>query len=397
MPGDLDPFKVITKIDYFDGLGRPVQSNVLYGSPTYKDIITPINYDEFGRESVKYLPYSTSAFNWGRFYSTANEDQRDFYGVYFPGDTANSKSVFESSPLNRIIQQGAPGTTWQPENGHVIRYEYNTNNRYDVLIWSISGNACINTGGESYSNHNYYYSGKLYKNVVKDENWVAASTRDSLLHTSEEYKDLQGNVVLKRSYVLVNTIVTPAETYYIYDDFGLLRYVMPPQAVSNLGTLTTLTDTSDLVKKWCYYYQYDERKRMIIKQLPGAEPVYMVYDPRDRLVATQDGNMRDSAFWLVTKYDELNRPVLTGRYTSALTLSSMRSAVDTYYSNINNHYYTSRNYSWLNKGYDLQSFPNDTSMIKYYTITYYDDYNYSGVKVFDLNENVSGYSNGNLS
>ncbi len=33
-------------------------------------------------------------------------------------------------------------------------------------------------------------------------------------------------------------------------------------------------------------------KRMVEKQLPGAEPVYMVYDKRDRLVLVQDGNLR---------------------------------------------------------------------------------------------------------
>ena len=67
----------------------------------------------------------------------------------------------------------------------------------------------------------------------------------------------------------------------MYDDFGLLRCVVPPKATS------PNTDT-----ELCYYYQYDKRKRMIVKDLPGADPVYMVYDKRDRLVMTQDGEQR---------------------------------------------------------------------------------------------------------
>lgn len=38
----------------------------------------------------------------------------------------------------------------------------------------------------------------------------------------------------------------------------------------------------------------------------------MIYDDRDRLVYTRDGNMRNNHQWMVTLYDDLNRQVLTG-------------------------------------------------------------------------------------
>ncbi|MBG9374982.1 RHS repeat-associated core domain-containing protein [Panacibacter sp. DH6] len=51
---------------------------------------------------------------------------------------------------------------------------------------------------------------------------------------------------------------------------------------------------------------------MIMKRVPGASEVYMVYDTRDRLVMTQDANMRASDKWLVTVYEnDFNRPVQT--------------------------------------------------------------------------------------
>jgi hypothetical protein len=51
---------------------------------------------------------------------------------------------------------------------------------------------------------------------------------------------------------------------------------------------------------------------MIMKKVPGANEVYMVYDARDRLVMTQDANLHTLNKWMVTLYDDLNRPVQTG-------------------------------------------------------------------------------------
>ncbi len=55
---------------------------------------------------------------------------------------------------------------------------------------------------------------------------------------------------------------------------------------------------------------------MIMKKVPGAAALYMVYDSRDRVVLTQDGNLRTSNKWMFTKYDALNRPIYTGIYTN---------------------------------------------------------------------------------
>jgi len=379
-------------ITYFDGLGRANQIISVVAGPGFKDIITPIEYDPYGREATKYLPY-VAENNFGQYSETAVASQGGYYAEVYPDETAYAKTIFESSPLNRVLKQGAPGTVWQPENNHVLSYDYNTNTQYEVLSWRVTNDSCFNTGTELSGGYYYYPAGTLYKSILKDENWTTGN-----LHTQVEYKDLMGKVVLKKSYVLVDTIVTPVETYYIYDDFNLLRYVLPPEATHIIESARPLTRGNDTVKMWCYYYEYDSRKRMIIKQLPGAEQVYMVYDNRDRLVGVQDGNMRDSIIngentWLVTKYDELNRPVLTGRYSTidTTTQKGMQGIINTFYSDSTNLYYTTRTNLWPIQGYDQNSFPEDTTNLKYYTVSYYDDYLFKGKKSFNSTEAISDY------
>lgn len=362
-------------VTYYDGLGRPKQINLIFGSPDHKDIITPIAYDSYGREAIKYLPFSAQ-YQCGLYSDTALTSQSRFYDGLFSNEPAYAETIFENSPLNRVLQQGSPGTVWQPDN-HPVRFDYGTNTSNDIILWRVNSNDSLIRDG-------FYNQGTLYKNIVKDENWVSG-----LLHTSEEYKDFQGNVVLKRNYVLDSeSNIDTVETYYVYDDFNLLRYVLPPEAINNLGVQEILTSGSDLIKDWCYYYKYDGRKRMIIKQLPGADPVYLAYDPRDRLVLTQDGNMRHDTLWFFTKYDVLNRPVLTGvlKTDSVVSLVIMQDSIEDAYSGISQRdfYVTRDNQYPSHLGYTNASFPDTTDgSITYFTSTYYDDYDYPEKKVFD--------------
>jgi hypothetical protein len=67
---------------------------------------------------------------------------------------------------------------------------------------------------------------------------------------------------------------------------------------------------------------------MVTKQVPGARRVLMMYDKWDRLVLTQDGNLRASNKWLFTKYDALNRPIVTGSFTDARSQALIQADID---------------------------------------------------------------------
>ncbi|MGN6292960.1 MAG: DUF6443 domain-containing protein [Chitinophagaceae bacterium] len=312
---------------YLDGLGRPLQTVARQISPLAHDLVTPIVYDEFGRETLRYLPYVQSSVNnnTGTFKTNAFNEQNSFYtgNTQYAGEQAfYGRTAFEPSPLDRVLKSFAPGNSWagsynpsSPGTEKAVRTEYLANTVLDdVRIWNISSNALNYDVNEDLATNipaaeiNPYPQGELYKTVTIDEQGNAAV----------EYKDKEGRVVLKK--VQSGSIAADysgytgfLSTYYIYDELGHLRFVIPPKAVTAIQTGWTISN--EIAKELCFRYEYDARGRMIAKKVPGAGWVYMVYDVRDRLVFTQDANMRLNNQWLATLYDVLNRPVLTGMMT----------------------------------------------------------------------------------
>jgi RHS repeat-associated protein len=328
-----------TQVAYFDGLGRPLQSIALWSSLSGKDLITPVEYDGYGREIKKYLPYMDgTAAGTGSFRSTAYADQKSFYSTSNTTDVAKddypfAQSFFEFSPLNRPLEIGAQGSSWQPggnsTGNHTIKSfaSFNTTTD-DVKRWKVTD---VSNAFGTYSVVGTAYSAnELYKNITIDE-------RDKQVI---EFKDREGKVILKK----VQLTATPNNTvgnnhagwlctYYIYDDFNRLRGVLQPKAVEKLdpasGTVNlNWVPNTDILNELTFRYEYDEKGRMIMKQVPGAGTVYMVYDIRDRLAMTQDASLRNSGQWLVTLYDNLNRPIQTGKWTNATTFFNHRAAAN---------------------------------------------------------------------
>jgi hypothetical protein len=140
-----------------------------------------------------------------------------------------------------------------------------------------------------------------------------------------------------------------------------------------------------LISKYCYYYQYDARKRMIVKKLPGADKTYMAYDPRDRLVAVQDGKFRDENpnKWLMTKYDALNRPALSlmAWSNNFSSRDSLQNKINIFYSSQDSIFYEDR----INAGYGYtnNSFPDSGSCdSELLSVNYYDDYAFLSLSGF---------------
>jgi hypothetical protein len=231
-------------IQYVDGLGRPIQSVVTQGSPaapagtTGMDQVQPIIYDQYGREAVKVLPVvvQTNGFLKENILdATANYTgiAANFYNntVDKIADDVNpyAKTIFEASPLNRVLKQGAPGQAWQTNStsyesatDNTLAFKYAVNAESEVLLWSYSGPTSSNPLGlisaGSTTARTFYPANRLSKMSTKDENH----------NEVVEYKNIKGQVVLRKVQAPNNEW---AETYYIYDDYNNLVCVLPPEAV----------------------------------------------------------------------------------------------------------------------------------------------------------------------
>lgn len=335
------------QIQYFDGLGRPVQTVQAGNSPNGKDIINYTEYDEAGREYKQWLPVPSNSatgnfVGLSEFTSLANA----CYGNY---EKPYTLSLFEPSPLNRITDQMGAGADWQsPSSPKKISTEYGVNEG-DVAYYFVNSNNQLQKGISNYP------VGTLLKTVVSDEDGK----------TSTEYKNKQGQIVMKQSSSNV-------QTYYVYNDLGLLSYIIPPRAADEL-TATDLSDDNIKIKQFCFVYKYDERGNCIEKRLPGCESVFMVYDKANRLILSQDGNQRAKTpqQWTVIKYDFLGRMLYTGVVNREITSAEKNEVHNTVIAETytGSSGFKSTGYSW--SGFTLSA--NDFYPL---SVNYYDDYSF---------------------
>ena len=367
---------------YFDGLGRPIQTTIKQGSlvtgSSAVDMVTPVIYDEFGRETFKYLPFaanntgSNTSINDGLFKQNPFQQQAAFSATQYPAETFYySQTNYEPSPLNRVEKALAPGNSWVGA-GRGTESKYWLNTTVDeIRVWKVDDNP---GGLASYSTPGTYPQGELFKNVTVDERGNQVI----------EFKDKDGQVIVKKVQFTATADDGNGKdhlgwlcTYYIYDDLHQLRGVIQPRGVEllklNSWNLNALN--GDILNEQCFRYEYDDRRRMIVKKVPGAGEVRMVYDSRDRLVLTQDANLRASNTWLFTKYDALNRPICTGKYVNASYTTQQ--AMQGYLNGQSLAMYETYTPGGALPMYTLnQSFP----VVTYndiLTATYYDDYGWT--------------------
>lgn len=394
------------QITYFDGLGRPMQVVITQGSPTKQDIVQPIAYDEFGRETKKYLPYTDG--NNGFFKTDAlgptytSSQQYKFYQAAAADPDTRTKTSqpyaetdFEASPLNRILEQGAAGLPWKiarngagnsTKTGETRQWNQRANRQTvttaagtsddNIRRFTYTFNADPNFYG-TVSTAGYYPAGELWVTETKDEDH----------NQTLEFKDKEGRVVVKKGQLTGTTSPAAADfalTYYVYDDLGQLRMVIPPQGAQAIPTTSpystyTFSPTTNTItrRRWCFTYQYDARGRLTEKTVPGTGSVYLVYNKRDQVILTQDAVQRAAREWTFTKYDVLGRPILTGTYMPATVVDqpAMQALADAvngqFESRIATNYATQHGYS-INQSYPSLNLTTDQLQ----TVNYYDDYDF---------------------
>lgn len=333
----------IQKVTYYDNFGRPIQSIDIGASPYGYDIVQLSSYDCMGRsDSVSYLPYVINSnggekrrigiAELGGFYryleelnSIVNSQTREPDYEY-----AYSLKIYEKTPEGLISQESKPGF-WYSANspsGHsILISRRKIGSRKIILkrkeIEQISCEKSLDSCSIEISpkiavpssiitiidtvkkfsidrSNNLLYNGFYSREtLIVEEKKQSASDNTSI--SKREYKNHEGQVIAKS---IQSNSDREQFTYYVYDDFGLLRYIIPHSITIQIGTNGIVS--ANLAKE-CYHFDYDEDGNKIRSFCPEANPVYYIYDNRNRLICSQDGNLRSLDKWLYNQYDDLDR------------------------------------------------------------------------------------------
>ena len=327
---------------YHDLLGRPIETVLTAASPAGKDIVLLNGYDDFGRPYSEYrpVPMTTSTGAYSSF-SAVHPEILKFYNweVY-----AFSKTLYDDSPLDRPVEEYGPGSPWHTR-GKSVRTTYLVNDDSGLLscsgylVESDTSLTCVGT----------LPSGNL--NVVK--------VTDEDGNVSLTFTDKLGRKALERTVDGERY----QDIYYVYDDLGLLRYVLTPEASAVMSSSGTFGDSSSPLSTLSYVYKYDSKGRCVSKRLPGCAPILYRYDKGDVPICSQDGEMRKWGKWLFSFRDALGREAVSGIW-------SLRNAPSSIDFPVVARYVGSSSFG----GYSLNiPIPPNNRLL---SVNYYDDYSF---------------------
>jgi len=365
-----------TTFVYLNGMGTPVQKVGYQQSPNTNDVVQIYQYDQYGQQAIRYLPYvdDNTQNVQGSYRATALTDQQNYYinnstnlNKVASDPLPFSQELFENSPLRRLFAAGSVGLGFQPlvqdnsQHYTVISYRNNTIGTPGDNVMMIA--AATGAVTPYAANALTVVDGKDADNVE-----------------TQVFTNSMGQVILKRQ--LSGQSAEPNyDTYYVYNANGSIAYVIPPKAsnlIANGATNITAASFSNLI----YAYTYDALGRVITRQAPNTGPVSLVYDPMNRLVLVQDGVQAGNNQWNYIKYDAQNRPISTGVYTdilnvppagSGLTRQFVMQAYVTQYYGTN--FYELRSSNQANGYYTNNCFPSQNLQPLGYD--FYDDYDLS--------------------
>jgi RHS repeat-associated protein len=285
--------EAVNDIVYYDGLGYPSQVVQIEAAENGNvDLVRPIMYDALSRETNKYLPYARQG-NSARYVDDAFNEQNAFYADKFDvyGDNAYAYTVeeYDATPLDRILKLQRQGSIYRSED-RAVRNTYFGNEANSVLRLDVD-----KTGDRLIANGYYAENTLTGLQTVNEDGAVVITYTDKtgrLIYQDAQLNDSPDGHVITR---------------YVYDDYDRLAWIVTPKGSDLLNASSNYRLSDDFTKQNCYVFLYDGFGRIVEKHIAGREPEYLVYDMGDRLVMSQDGNMRTSNQWMTYEYDGLGR------------------------------------------------------------------------------------------
>ena len=198
-------------------------------------------------DSISYLPYVRTLASGA---STSVDmdpytSQQTFYANKFGTNTAPYAMMHTmyGTGLGMVQVRNMPGEAHRLSDGYYTRYNYRLNTTADAIVrYTVQSDGSLLAQGT-------FGAGQLLVYNTVDTRDNDQSQRQEIF----EYIDSQGRTLAREVYI---SSTDRRITYYVYDDLGRLRYILPPMADTiNCSTPKTAQELGD----YCYYMEYDER------------------------------------------------------------------------------------------------------------------------------------------
>lgn len=322
-------------LSFLDGLGRPVQSQITKCTALNRNLVQHHEYDALGHESKKWLPFSKLNPEHQFLLDADSECQSFHAGTTWIAQTAFpfAQEIIEESPLQRVIEAGSPGESWQPGE-NTLRATYTVNDDFEVLRWTANENELTAGGVDA----DYFEEATLTK--------VIESNEDNKI--VERFYDQFNRLVLLRKKVwsyLTSDYSYSADfshgqdpesiypeppysgyvnhdTYYLYNHSGMIVAEIAAHGIEQLSQTGDFTipvaGGNDVFEKACYYNSYDSRGRLITSKSPDQTERKFIYNLLNQVTMFQNAYLADDETlnWQTVCYDALGRAVLGGFITT---------------------------------------------------------------------------------
>ena len=218
---------------YYDGMGRECLRVI--GTPQLPDAFTAQRTDYNGRGLRERVWLAVPGAEENIDAATYRAAAKSFYG----DDMPYSRFEYEASSRNRVSAEYGPGKYWERHGTGYVRHACTASGDYSCRMVLVDDEGNVYTDGT-------YAPGSL--RVLETED---ADGRRLL-----QFQNRTGRTVAERR--LKDGVI--AETRYVYDVYGDLRYVLTPAATAQLPVAGTVD--AGVLEKYARSYTYDVRSRL---------------------------------------------------------------------------------------------------------------------------------------
>lgn len=339
---------------YKDGFGSPLM--IINRNGSSRDIIQPFNLTAGLHYTVNYLPYPYTAFS--KFQMKPIKAQESYYLNKFPDE--NTTAYTKTEVIRN--QDGIYETRRYKPGAENVGYER-----------AVVSTGHTNDGGELW--YVYYQNGTVCKSgtYAPYELFVNKVVNESGNETIE-YSDKSQRILCKKvaDNYSSGSVDGYLYTYYLYNELGKIKYILPPKATEQLHANSCLTNIDEL----CFRFEYDMFGNVIEKHTPGRDgPDQLVYNVNYQNVMSRSPNMASNDEWAFTIHDKLGRVVMTGIYTGTETATYWRDVVVGNTTPVNRGVPQEETLEyWLQNYFSGTSYPTNLDGCEIHTYNYYDDY-----------------------